>query len=236
MRLHPIALAAVAVLSAGVASAQDRASRFEQRDGNGDGVLSQDEYTSTGGHPGNFRALDLNGDGVLSRGEFVSRDGVVEAPAYEDQGSDRRVYDDRVYDDRLHKDGGMVKTDPGRYGDGRYRKAGTSSSVLDNFRYKDGNRDGRLSREEYGEQRTFNRVDRNRDGWISSNEYLNPPPAPGPGSTEYEFLARDLNRDGMLSRDEVRDGRAFARADGNRDGRVSYDEFASSQVARRVRY
>ncbi len=29
MRLHPIALAAVAVLSAGVASAQDRASRFD---------------------------------------------------------------------------------------------------------------------------------------------------------------------------------------------------------------
>jgi hypothetical protein len=40
----------------------------------------------------------------------------------------------------------------------------------------------------------------------------------------------------MLSRDEVRDGRAFSQADGNRDGRVSYDEFASSQVARRTRY
>src|SRR5215203_6442275 len=98
MRLHTIALAATVVLSAGLASAQDRAGRFNERDANGDGVLSQDEYTSTGGHPGNFRALDLNGDGVLSRGEFVSRDGVVEAPAYEDQG-----YDDSVYDDgRLH--------------------------------------------------------------------------------------------------------------------------------------
>jgi Ca2+-binding EF-hand superfamily protein len=243
MRLHPIALAATVVLSAGLASAQDRANRFEQRDANGDGVLSHDEYTSTGGHPGNFRALDVNGDGVLSRGEFVGRNGAVEAPAYEDQGYDDQVYDDRVYDDRGmvktgSQGGGMVKTNPGVYGNGGYRKGGSasSSSALEGFRYKDRDRDGRLSREEYAEQRTFNRVDRNRDGWISSNEFLNPPPAPGPGSTEYEFLARDRNRDGMLSRDEVRDGRAFSRADGNGDGRVSYDEFASSQVARRVRY
>ena len=61
-----------------------------------------------------------------------------------------------------------------------------------------------------------------------------------PQQAEYLWGRRVLfdyrNRDGMLSRDEVRDGREFSRADGNRDGRVSYDEFANSQVARRTRY
>ena len=100
MRFHSYAvLGLAATLAAGTASAQDRADRFVERDQNRDGVLSQAEYTSTGGHPGNFRALDVNGDGVLSRGEFVARNGAVEAPAYEDQVYDDQVYDDRVYDD-----------------------------------------------------------------------------------------------------------------------------------------
>ena len=66
---------------AGVASAQDRAARFVERDANRDGVLTLHEYQSTGGHPGNFRALDTNGDGVLSRGEFVNRAGGIEDDA-----------------------------------------------------------------------------------------------------------------------------------------------------------
>ena len=64
------------ILCAGAASAQDRNARFNERDRNGDGVLSPNEYTSSGGHPGNFRALDTNNDGVLSRGEFVNRTGI----------------------------------------------------------------------------------------------------------------------------------------------------------------
>src|SRR5688572_9324273 len=83
MRLKSVIhMAACFGLCAGAASAQDRAARFVERDHNKDGVLSQAEYTSTGGHPGNFRALDTNNDGVLSRGEFVNRgSGIVEDDA-----------------------------------------------------------------------------------------------------------------------------------------------------------
>jgi Ca2+-binding EF-hand superfamily protein len=270
MRLHFMAgLAATVALGAGVVSAQDRASRFEDRDANGDGVLSRQEYTSTGGHPGNFRALDVNGDGVLSRDEFVGRTGVVEDQAYEGAKADPayRNPDQRYPDSRYPNDPNVLtkvefrKID--RNGDNRLTKgewtgdsatfrkldanndgyvssaeyvsqgalAGGigSAAPANNFRAKDGNGDGMLSREEYGEQRTFDRVDRNRDGRISYNEYLNPPPAPGPGSTEYEFLVRDTNRDGMLSQAEFGNGRLFSRADGNRDGLISYDEFRNAR-------
>lgn len=275
MRLHPVALAATVVLSAGVASAQDRAGRFNQRDGNGDGLLSREEYTSTGGHPGNFRALDANGDGLLTRDEFVGREGVVEDQAYEGRAESRKI-DPRHPDDQYPSDpnvltkSGFRKID--RNGDAVLTKRewdGDSNSFrrldanndgyvsaaeynrssaiigstgaaapLDNFRAKDDDRNGMLSREEYGEQRSFDRVDRNRDGWISADEFVNPPPAPGPGSMEYEFQARDRNRDGTLSSDEMGD-RMFYRADGNRDGYVSYDEFRAAQGAatsRRRRY
>src|SRR5688500_9602802 len=86
LRLHDapaLALALTALTAAG-AQAQDpgRAQRFEQRDGNKDGLLSQSEYVSTGGHPGNFRAMDRNNDGVLTREEFgAGPAGAPSAPA-----------------------------------------------------------------------------------------------------------------------------------------------------------
>lgn len=226
MRLHPIALTATAALCAGTVFAQGRAARFDERDANGDGLLSQQEYTSTGGHPGNFRALDGNGDGVLTRDEFVGGSGASEDQGYYkgDRGYSKA---DRYPDTQYPSDPNVLTKQP------PLRKGAGYSTPLNNFRLKDSNRDGMLSRVEYGEQRTFDRVDRNDDGWISADEYQNPPPAPGPGSTEYEFLVRDANRDGMISAAEMRDNRTFSRADGNGDGLVSYDEFLNSRGARR---
>jgi hypothetical protein len=60
-----LAVAGLTMIAAD-ASAQDRAQRLRERDRNGDGVLSRDEYVATGGHPGNFAALDVNNDGVLT--------------------------------------------------------------------------------------------------------------------------------------------------------------------------
>ena len=154
-----VSLAACGALAA-AASAQDRGVRFVERDLNRDGVISGEEYTSTGGHAGNFHALDVNNDGVLSRAEFV-RSG-----AAEDDGVTPQV-------------GGAVG------GFGGVTGQGASATSYEGFRAKDRNRDGLLSRAEYDDPPTFDRVDRNDDGRVSYDEFLNPPAADSRAPTPY---------------------------------------------------
>ena len=245
MRLHKIAtVAAIAALSAVTASAQDRAERFVQRDGNGDGVLSHDEYTGTGGHPGNFRALDVNGDGVLSRGEFVGRTGAVEGPAAANHGG--------VWTNDTHR------------GNEPY----VESAAGPEFARMDTNRDSLISRAEwYGSAATFNRMDTNNDRVVTTSEYVAYDTAVNDGrlikddrygdgayrkdgygnadlrddpygtdsyrrtsavrrDEDRRFRTLDRNRNGLVERREWTGNTAsFRRLDRNRDGRLTRSEF-----------
>lgn len=196
-------LAACGALVAGAASAQDRAARFAERDLNRDGVISGEEYTSTGGHPGNFHALDVNNDGVLSRGEFINRTGAVE---------DEPVYTPGVGGTF----GGIDGVTP----------PGATAATYEAFRAKDRNRDGLLTRAEYDDPPTFDRVDRNDDNRISFDEFLNPAP---PTTRQEQYVSLDRNRDGVVSRAEwTAEAGVFHLADRNGDGVVTMREYLSA--------
>jgi len=257
MRTHWIpAWAALAALAApAVALAQVSAAReqtFRERDRNGDGVLTQEEY---GGHPGNFRAMDVNGDRVLSRDEFVNRyrDGdqgrngddavVTTAPplvatdtfAVIDVNGDRAIARSEWRADlapatfaRLDRNhDGLVTRD-------EFVSPLPVGSAEARFGDLDRNNDGFISRGEWvGESLSFNTVDWSRDGRITIDEYLDPRSVNPTSSTwERRFAERDRNRDGVLSRTEWRgETSTFDRADRNRDGVVTLREYLVSPVS-----
>jgi Ca2+-binding EF-hand superfamily protein len=203
MRFHSYAvLGLAAVLAAGTASAQDRADRFVERDQNRDGVLSQEEYVSTGGHPGNFRALDVNGDGVLSRGEFVDRSGAVE--------------------------GAAVPAAPGGVLPNIFRPADRAAAGPD-FQRLDTNRDSVLQRAEWtGTSADYRRMDTDSDRVVTAAEWVAYERAVGQGQlVKYrEFPVLDYNHDGRLNQREWNGDRVtFDRMDVNRDGWVTAAEY-----------
>ena len=237
--------AAVIALCASAASAQDRAARFVQRDLNRDGVLSEGEYTSTGGHPGNFRALDTNNDGVLSRNEFVNRRAGIEDDTIEgnmavdttaaagqfrakDRNNDglltRGEYGDPVTFDRVDRN------DDNRISYDEFLNPPAPTTRQEQFHSLDRNRDGVVSRGEWVSQAgAFHLADRNGDNVVTMREFLS---APTGETHEVRFEELDRDNDGVIEAHEWPAGEAavFDSADRNNDGVVTRWEFRNVAV------
>jgi Ca2+-binding EF-hand superfamily protein len=112
------------------------------------------------------------------------------------------------------------------------------------FRSKDKNKDGHLSRDEYaGHPGNFRALDDDGDGRLSFDEYVNragnrgaarpaDPVAPPPDAVAQRHAARDTDNDGVIERYEWRDEPGlFGRADRNDDGRVTLDEYRSPEAS-----
>lgn len=221
---------------AGVASAQSdvREHRFNQRDGNRDGYLTQAEY---GGHPGNFRALDRDGDNRLSREEFVVRRGgggpVIALPdefAYLDLNADGNLsraewYGRDVAFDRVDSN------NDGRITRDEFRVQPTADNRQERFYGLDSNSDGVLSRREWRDEPVvFATVDTNDDGVVSLREYI----AMSSDETDdraVRFDELDRDEDGYVVWNEWRRSGinvAFDVVDRNGDRRISLREFQNS--------
>jgi Ca2+-binding EF-hand superfamily protein len=233
------ALALSTFFLAGVAFAQPegREQRFEQRDANRDGYLTQSEY---GGHPGNFRALDRDGDNRLSRDEFVRRGGggggpVVALPdefAYLDMNSDSTLSRAEWYGRDIPFDR-VDRNNDGRISRDEFRDQGTAvagQASQDRFYGLDTNSDGVLSRREWrGETVVFGTADTNDDGVVSLREYVAMPGSSDDRSVRFDEL--DRNEDGYVVWSEWRNSGiniAFNVVDTNGDGRITLREFQNS--------
>lgn len=228
------AMAFSTLFLAGLASSQTdgREQRFNQRDANRDGYLTQSEY---GGHPGNFRALDRDGDNQLSRDEFVRRGGgvgggggpVVALPdefAYLDLNADSNLSRAEWYGRDVPFERADLNND-GRITRDEFRNPPTADNRQDRFYGLDADSDGVLSRREWrGETVVFGSADANGDGVVSLREYLGMPQVNDDRAVRFEEL--DRNQDGVLRSNEWRTaGVAFTVADRNDDGVVTLREY-----------
>jgi Ca2+-binding EF-hand superfamily protein len=212
----------VGVATIGTISAQNRTSsdqtrtpmRFAALDVNKDGVITRREWD---GSDRSFEVHDWNQDGILSGNEV--RPGASRGSA-DDQTT---ASTGRYYDDWTVR--GFLTLDRNR--DNRISRDEWQSDV-ETFRRADANRDGVLSRTEFlGEDTTdpnsgaradrddriddrvanrdrFDSLDTNSDGRISRAEW--------PGTAE-RFAVLDINRDAVLTRQELGGPRAAPRTE-----------------------
>jgi Ca2+-binding EF-hand superfamily protein len=111
--------------------------------------------------------------------------------------------------------------------------AAQDAAHREEFAKRDGNRDGRLTAEEYGgHPGNFRNMDCDKNGTLSEREFVNrydcKDTQPAPGRTADRFQGLDGNNDGVLSRSEWRhETVAFHRADRNADGVVTRSEYGN---------
>ncbi|WP_375248517.1 EF-hand domain-containing protein [Sphingomonas sp.] len=101
----------------------------------------------------------------------------------------------------------------------------------------DANRDGRITRAEFGAARmaNFSRMDRNRDGVLSQvdADRIARFRSRASFALRQVITTADANRDGVVTRAELSAAPmpAFDRADGNHDGVVDRNEMAALRAA-----
>jgi len=184
---------------------------FDRADADKDGALSKEEIQEAvrrlapdgaGGKLGGamFRRQDADGDGKISRGEWK-----MAADLF----------------DRLdtNKDGFLEMAEVQPKGPGRGWRGGGDGDGF--FAQLDKNRDGKVTKDEFADERKFAEMDADGNGELSAPE-VSDAMAKRRKEAAYDFVEKnDLNGDGKVTREEFAGAAAaFESADRNHDGVV----------------
>ena len=244
MRFATVLLLALPFAMPSATAAQTDQMRFRGMDRNNDGVITRDEWR---GSATSFQGHDWNGDGVLSGDEVrvgaVKTDRTFDIPDFDvtpgplttwnetsflqiDRTRDGRITANEWYYDRE----GFVRADRDRNGvltRAEFLPASDwDDDRADRFDDMDGNRDGRIDRNEWhGTTATFYQLDRNRDNVITRAEALGATPVRQPD----RFVDMDTDRDGRITANEWPwSRRSFTTQDLNGDGGITRREFTAA--------
>jgi Ca2+-binding EF-hand superfamily protein len=207
---------------------------FDVVDRNRDNRVTIDEYVNqptgygygAGTMERRFALLDRNHNGVVNRGEW--RGETLSFDAVDRNGDDRITLDEYV----------NQPADGYNYGSGMDRMEAR-------FAQMDRNRDGVVSRSEWGDSSSFRTIDRNNDGVVTLREYLNAPVVyeqpygddQAYGTPTSVFGDLDRNRSGYIERREwPYDLTEFDSMDRNGDGRLAPYEYDGTRVTTRGTY
>jgi Ca2+-binding EF-hand superfamily protein len=163
-----------------------------------------------------YQAMDDNNDGVISRSEWRGSD---QSFRRHDWNNDGVLSGDEVSN-------GWRRRDNGNYGN--ERRGEPSDWTAPAFDRLDDNRDGRISRQEWGySDDAFRRADRNNDGVLSQREFLGEEGFDRNPANRFDAL--DLNHDGRVSRREwTGSSETFAWLDRDNDGVLTRYEVVGS--------
>lgn len=220
---------------------------FERFDVDDDGVLTVEELPDRLWTK--FSAVDLNEDGAISANEFAEVNGKEgDGAGRPDHGDLFRRFDENedglLTNDELHNriwdkinqadsnaDGAISVDELHRLWEPEITVC--AAPVLDRvFAHLDGNLDGVLTENEVGDQlwRLVSRADLDQDGSVSFMELQQTSDAWGPFNPDslFEdlFIQFDLNGDGQLAADEVKETfwALLGQADQNQDNLVGLEE------------
>jgi len=189
-------------------------------------------------------ALDTDRDGVLSSEELANAPAALKKL---DRNTDGRVTEDEVPFI-------VMQARDGRGGRGRGEEAGpgaaSANDTLQTLMAFDANHDGKISKEELPErmQGMLERGDTNHDGVLTEEEIRKlassqaaPQEQQRPEFSLFRidpiFSAVDVDRDDVLSAEEIRNSTASLRQlDQNGDGRITQDEARPAMGGRRGRF
>ena len=177
-------------------------------------------FATQGGVRGPMRA-DTNGDGIVSRSEYFT--GAEARFTKRDANGDRKLSGDEMKD----RGGRFARQDTNNDGTLSFGEAAARTAAQ--FQRLDADKDGKLVPEELGP-----RGHRGPHGPDGAGMMQRPEgPRGGLGQGRGMMIERlDTNKDGRISRDEMRaqaDER-FARLDGNKDGFIDKAEMAAPRA------
>lgn len=206
-----------ALVGSGAAIANEQKIDFSQHDRNGDGYLTQNEWTDVGQIDVGFNELDRNGDQLVDKQELRESRVALKGD------SQSAMHSQRTSSQASDRQSGMQAQQTGTQQQGQ--RGGQNS-----FDQADGNRDGRVTQDEANEAgfdyvvMYYDPIDADGNGYLDENEWDLNETGAGMYDDSVNQAGFDNNRDNNFNEIGNNEDNNFGYYDANDDGYLDENE------------